>query len=94
MEDGIRMESISKSAVKDVMSVKEAARYLGISESKIRQFIRNKFIPHIKLDGQYKLFLPVLQEWLRQITILPIPAADAEHAQTLTNRIWKATVGE
>jgi len=47
------------------------AEYLGVSESKVRQWIRRGTVPYVKLDGQYKFFLPVVQEWLRAIVVAP-----------------------
>ena len=79
---------------RDVLSVRDVAVYLGLSESKVRQLIRRNAIPYVKLDGRYKFFLPTVQEWLRSITVLPKPErSDLQPALALANDIWNKTAG-
>src|SRR5260221_376868 len=60
---------------KEVLSVKEVAVYLGVSESKVRQLIRRNAIPYVKIDGSYRFYLPMVQDWLRRITVQPMQAS-------------------
>ena len=62
------------------MSVAEVAEYLGVSESKVRQWIRRSVVPYVKLDGQYKFFLPVVREWLRANVVPQKNGFDGENA--------------
>ncbi len=79
---------------RDVLSVRDLADYLGLSESKVRQLIRRNAIPYVKLDGQYKFFLPTVQEWLRSITVIPkLGSSDSKPALALANDIWNKTAG-
>jgi excisionase family DNA binding protein len=78
---------------KEVYGVKEIAKYLCISESKVRQLIRRKAIPYVKNDGSYKFYLPVAREWLRRITVQPTPESEAERAQQTANGIWNSVGG-
>ena len=78
---------------KEVYSVKEIAEYLGLSESKVRQLVRRNAIPFVRLDGQYKFFLPIIQDWLRQISIQPNNNPDSDGARIIANRIWNITGG-
>ncbi len=80
---------------REVMSVRDISDYLGVSESKIRQLIRRNAIPYVKLDGQYKFFLPTVQEWLWSITVIPKQdSKDSQPALALANDIWNKTAGE
>jgi excisionase family DNA binding protein len=79
---------------REVMSVREVAAYLGLSESKVRQLIGRNAIPFAKLDGQYKFFLPTVQDWLRSITVIPkLESIDSQPALALANDIWNKTAG-
>ena len=52
--------------MKDVMSIKELAEYIGMSKSKIYQLIKSKKIPASKIGRQYKFSKDVIDEWLRE----------------------------
>lgn len=68
--------------------------YLSVSDSKIRQLIRRGAIPHVKIDGQYRFFLPAIREWLRGITVpvIRVPAVEqSDDVRSITNRIWNST---
>jgi excisionase family DNA binding protein len=79
---------------REVMSVLEAAEYLGVSESKLRELLRRRAIPYSKIDGQYKLFLPVIQEWLRGMTVFPEkPTSGTASPNSTVNEIWDKIEG-
>jgi excisionase family DNA binding protein len=79
----------------EVLDVKELMQYLGISESKIRQLIHRRAIPFVKLDGQYRFFLPVVREWLVQSTVTTVDSseADAQIARS-ADAIWEKAGGK
>jgi len=52
--------------MKDVMSIKELAEYIGMSKSKIYQLIKSKKIPASKIGRQYKFSKDVIDEWLKE----------------------------
>lgn len=81
-------------SMKEVCSVKEIATYLGVSESKVRQLVRRNGIPYLKLDGQYRFYLPEIQKWLSRITVSPVRGQDSTpHAQEIAREIWNKTAG-
>jgi len=58
--------------MKDIMSTKELAQYIGLSKSKIYQLIRQKKIPASKIGRQYKFSKEMIDAWIReQIITLP-----------------------
>jgi len=58
--------------MKDIMSTKELAQYVGFSRSKIYQLIRQKKIPASKIGRQYKFSKDMIDAWLKeQIITLP-----------------------
>jgi excisionase family DNA binding protein len=77
-----------------VLSVKTLSKYLSISESTIRKLIRSKEIPYLKIEGQYRFFLPKIHEWLSCKTI-PAVESDAISKQALeiSQKIWDETIG-
>jgi len=77
---------------KEVLSVKEVAEYLQVSESKIRQMVKRKGIPHVKIDGQYRFYLPTIRAWLEGRTIQAIEGlVSTEEAKTTADDIWDQT---
>lgn len=75
---------------KEVCSVKEIAEYLGLCETKIRQLIKQKEIPFVKLGGSYRFYLPAIQEWLRERSAMPVIGPVTDHVQQITNRMWNS----
>ena len=57
---------MERKAVKDVMSIKELAEYVGLSKSKIYQLIRNKKVPASKIGRQYKFSKDIVDAWLKE----------------------------
>jgi len=51
---------------KEVLSVLEAAQFLGISERTMRQLIAEKRVPFARVGGSLRLRRTALVEWLRQ----------------------------
>jgi excisionase family DNA binding protein len=78
----------------EILDVAGIALYLRLSPSKIRQLIRRNAIPHCKIDGSYRFYLPVVQEWLRRITIPATAESEMANAQIIANGIWNRTGGE
>lgn len=50
----------------EIFSVKTAARYLGFSQRKIYQLIKDGAIPHTRVGGQYRFIKEDLDNWLRR----------------------------
>ncbi len=77
---------------REVLSVKDIADYLGVSESKIRQLIRRDAIPYVRIGGQYKFFLPAVRQWLQDRSVIPSDCEASAAPTTISTRIWNQTV--
>lgn len=51
------------------MNVKEIAQYLGISESIVRRLVKDRQIPHLRIKGCIRFYVPKVEEWLKLLTI-------------------------
>jgi excisionase family DNA binding protein len=70
-----------------VLTVVEAARFLKVSESVVRRLIRERRIPFFKIEGRYLFYRPVLEEWMRSLTIVPDGASLGVRAQAIAEEI-------
>lgn len=76
---------------KEVYSVKDLATYLGLCETKIRQLIKRNEIPFVKIDGQYKFFMPVVRQWLADASTTASAGTGHEQTEKITDvadNIW------
>ena len=53
---------------KDVLTVLQAAQYLGIHPMTLYKFARKKQVPALKLGGQWRFHRVALSEWLKSST--------------------------
>lgn len=84
---------------KKVMNAVEISEFLGISESKTRQFIREKRIPYIQLDGRIVFLADSILSWLRDIQTSPQndialnkTRSNKESAAAISNKLWRKGV--
>lgn len=77
-----------------VLSVRDAAVYLGVSESVVRGKIKRGEIPYMKIDGQYKFYMVKLQEWLRTRTIITKEDTNDGSSNDRVEAIWNKVKGE
>jgi excisionase family DNA binding protein len=56
---------------REVLSVREVAVYLGISESTVRAMIRANEIPYLRLRRRYLFYLQRINQWLMDSSIKP-----------------------
>ena len=89
MKDGIR------NSEREVLSVKELADYLGLSESIIRRLVKENRIPFIKIEARILFFLPVIRKWLVNMSAEAISCGDTiqQRAHTTANIIWNNAHG-
>ena len=57
-----------------LMSVKEAAAYTGLSPHTVYSFVSQRRIPYLKVGRLVKFDEAMLQAWLKQHTVMPMPA--------------------
>lgn len=60
------MDQDPRRDTKEVMDIKELARYLGIGKSKIYNLIRQRKIPASRIGRQYRFSKEVVDSWLRE----------------------------
>jgi len=89
MENGIRNSG------REVLSVKELAGYLGLSESIIRRLVKENRIPFVKIETRILFFLPVIRNWLVNMSTEAISDGDTmqQRAHTTANIIWNNAHG-
>jgi excisionase family DNA binding protein len=70
-----------------VLTVAEAAVFLRISESIVRRLIRERRIPYFRIEGRYLFYRPVLEEWVRSLTITTDGASLGAQALAIAEEI-------
>ena len=56
-----------------LIDIKEAARWLGVTETTLYKMTYQRKIPHVKV-GRLTKFDPVkLEEWIKAQTVMPMP---------------------
>jgi excisionase family DNA binding protein len=71
---------------KIVMDTPEVADCVGVCQSKIRQWIREKRIPYIRLDGRIVFLTTEIIEWLKSKQVTP---AGEKISDKLTDDVFK-----
>ena len=57
-----------------LMSVKEAAAYTGLSPHTIYTMVSQRRIPFVKVGRLVKFDEAMLQAWIKQHTVMPMPS--------------------
>ena len=57
-----------------LMSVKEAAVYIGLSPHTVYTMVSQRRIPHAKVGKLVKFDEAMLQAWIKQHTVMPMPS--------------------
>jgi len=55
-----------------LMNVDEAAHYVRLSKNTLYKMVSEKRIPHTKLGGRLMFPIALLDEWIKQNTVLPM----------------------
>ena len=75
-----------------VLSVKTLSKYLGVSESTIRKLVKSNEIPYLKIEDQYRFYMPKIHDWLNTRTIQVVNSnASSMHALDITQKILDKT---
>lgn len=56
-----------------LMSVREAAAYTGLSPHTIYAMVSQRRIPYVKMGRSVKFDEAMLQAWIKQHTVMPMP---------------------
>jgi len=62
----VRQSHAQSEPVKEILSVRQAAEFLGLSEYTIREWVRLRRIPHSKINGTIKFRRSKLIRWIDQ----------------------------
>ncbi len=66
---------MSKSAplTRRLISVQEAADYIGLSPDTVYTMVSQKRIPFVKVGRRTMLDVGLLDDWLKEHTVMPMP---------------------
>lgn len=67
---------MSKSAplTRRLISVQEAADYIGLSPDTVYTMVSQKRIPFVKVGRRTMLDVGLLDDWLKEHTVMPMPS--------------------
>lgn len=57
-----------------LLSVREAANYMGLSPHTLYTMVSQRRIPYVKVGRLTKFDVVLLDAWLKQHTVMPIPS--------------------
>ncbi len=63
----------SSSPVRRLISIKEAAAYTGLSVHTLYTMVSQRRIPFVKVGRSLRFDLALLDEWIKQHTVMPMP---------------------
>ncbi len=66
---------MSKSAplTRRLISVQEAADYIGLSPDTVYTMVSQRRIPYVKVGRLTKFDIALLDQWIKQNTVMPMP---------------------
>ncbi len=66
---------MSKSAplTRRLISVQEAADYIGLSPDTVYTMVSQRRIPYVKVGRLTKFDIALLDQWIKQNTMMPMP---------------------
>jgi len=62
-----------ESITRRLIDIRAAADYTGLSTHTLYTMVSHRKIPHVKLGGKLLFDLALLNEWIKQNTIMPMP---------------------
>jgi len=81
-----RMENV-------VMTVREAARFLRLSETIVRRRIKQRHIPFLRVGNRYLLYRNALEQWIEERIVYPQPEITSEAVELMTDDIMSLRKG-
>ena len=60
------MAGIAKMAMREVMDIRDAAEYLGISPDSLYKYASEGFIPAFKLGNRWRFKRSLIESWMEQ----------------------------
>jgi len=74
-----------------IMTVPEAAEFLRISESTIRDLVAQQRVPFFRIGSRILFYRIRLEEWVDSLTIEPVPYTLKEETANKALTIWNST---
>lgn len=74
------MPQAHETAVRDVMDIRQAAGYLGISSDTLYRYASEGFVPAFKLGNRWRFKKDLLDTWMDRQSGVTAPAATQVHA--------------
>lgn len=69
------MAASAQTVVREVMDIRQAAEYLGISSDTLYRYASEGFVPAFKLGNRWRFKKTLLDNWMdRQSGVEPVPA--------------------
>jgi len=57
-----------------LMSIEEAAQYTGLAVNTLYKMVGQRRIPYVKVGSRLKFDVALLDGWLKQNTVMPMPS--------------------
>lgn len=64
----------SLSNLRRFLSIEETAEYTGLSRHTLYAMVSQRRIPHVKMGRLVKFDVGLLDAWIKQHTVMPIPS--------------------
>ena len=58
----------------DLMTVKEAAQYIGLAKKTLYTMVSHRRIPFVKVGGALRFDKDHVNDWLKEQTVMPMPS--------------------
>ena len=56
-----------------LLTISEAAQYTGLAVNTLYKMVSQRRIPHVKLGSRVRFDVGLLDGWLKQNTVMPMP---------------------
>ena len=56
-----------------LMSIEEAAQYTGLAVATLYKMVNHRRIPYLKVGSRLRFDVALLDGWLKENTVMPIP---------------------
>jgi len=75
------MAATAQTVLREVMDIRQASEYLGISGDTLYRYASEGFVPAFKLGNRWRFRKSLLDAWMDEKSGVKTPAATAENVQ-------------
>jgi excisionase family DNA binding protein len=72
--DPVQPKQKEQNPMRRLVSIKEAAVYIGLSPYTLYTMVSQRRIPFVKMGRLVKFDLELLDKWIKQQTVMPMPS--------------------